>query len=358
MKKAFSSKTSAKNILMVWFAVGTFLLTAATAKAAEIVVTTSIQAAVYQATTGDTILVPPGIYRENVNVNKNGITIRGSRAAILDGEGLTGGIGIRVAPVAPATRINGFRLEGLTIRNYSRHGVFLTRTDNYSITGGFYENNAAYGIYPVRSTNGIVEGNHASGSEDAGIYIGQASLGIIRNNICFDNTVGIEIENSTFIEASDNLARDNSVGIAILLLPGLSIPLMEDTVLKNNTVINNNRPNLLNDPDEILSGLPDGLGILVFGGDRTLVEKNRVIGNNTAGIAVVQVLPDLASQDPRVEPFPDQNTVTDNVVLQNGKNPDERAAPLPGADLIWDLTGTGNSWINNRFQTSFPLLLP
>jgi hypothetical protein len=42
--------------------------------------------------------------------------------------------------------------------------------------------------------------------------------------------------------------------------------------------------------------------------------------------------------------------------LHNGSNPDPRLAPLPGADLLWDLSGTANCWAGNVFTTSFPTL--
>src|SRR5437762_9970576 len=55
-----------------------------TAQPATIAVKTTIQAAVDAAKPGDTIVVPPGIYRENVTVSKDNLTIVGSVAAVLD----------------------------------------------------------------------------------------------------------------------------------------------------------------------------------------------------------------------------------------------------------------------------------
>jgi polygalacturonase len=57
-----------------------------------IVVTTTIQAAVDAAEPGDTILVPPGTYRESVLVTKSHLTIAGSRAAVIDAAGFRAGI--------------------------------------------------------------------------------------------------------------------------------------------------------------------------------------------------------------------------------------------------------------------------
>lgn len=339
-------------------AVAMFLIFTAQAQAARVVVTTTIQAAVDQATPGDTIFVPPGVYRENVVVNKSGITIQGSSGAILDGDGLAGDHGIRVASATPGVRLNGFRLEGLTIRNYRQDGVFIIRVDNFSVADGKYENNEEYGIYPVLSTNGVVEQNQASGSEDAGIYIGQSDSVVIRKNIAFDNTTGVEIENSTNVEASDNLIKNNSVGIIAFVFPGRSLKITEDVLIAENSVINNNRPNLEGDPDDIHAGLPDGVGVLILGGDRVTVLRNRVMNNDSVGIAVARLPADLANLDPLTDPFADDNLIVNNVVLHNGTDPDPRVAPLPGADLLWDLTGTGNHWEGNIFQTSFPDVFP
>ena len=58
-----------------------------------------------------------------------------------------------------------------------------------------------------------------------------------------------------------------------------------------------------------------------------IVRSNRVIGNDSGGIAVL-ALP-FPNPDPRVDPFPDGNQVVDNVALANGGNPTPPLA-LPG----------------------------
>src|SRR5439155_16762467 len=64
----------------------------ASAEAAVVVVSTTMQAAVNEAKPGDIILVPPGTYRETVRVLKDHITILGSEGAIIDGTGFANGI--------------------------------------------------------------------------------------------------------------------------------------------------------------------------------------------------------------------------------------------------------------------------
>jgi parallel beta-helix repeat protein len=181
---------------MCCFVVLGLLVSAAGAQARVIVVNTTIQAAVDAANSGDIVSVPPGTYRENVLVAKPGITIQGSRAAVLDGTGLAGDTGILVGPAPSVTGIEGFAISGLTIQNYSQNGIQLRRVQNFSIRGGKYTNNGQYGIYPVFSSHGRVEQNEVSGSNDTGIYIGQSSDVVMTQNLATNNTIGLEVENS------------------------------------------------------------------------------------------------------------------------------------------------------------------
>ena len=328
------------------------------AQANAIVVNTTIQAAVDAANPGDTVRVPPGTYHENVLVTKDNITIEGSLGAILDGTGVSGTSGITVRSLTPLARINGFRLTGLRIQNYVRNGVILSRVDNYQIDHGVYVNNKAYGIFPIRSTNGLIEFNQVSGSNDTGIYIGQSSGAVISKNIVTDCTVGINVEVSSNITVQDNKVMDNTVGILAAVLPGLSVTETTNIQINGNFFVHNNRPNPVTEPTDILSQLPSGVGLQIFGADHVSVTGNKVLENNSVGIAVIQVPPALAALDPRIDPFPDHNQISRNIVLSNGSDPDPKIAPLPPGDLIWDLSGTGNCWSDNVYETAFPTPLP
>jgi parallel beta-helix repeat protein len=331
-------------------------LAAPHANANTIVVSTTIQAAVDATQPGDTLLVPPGTYRENVRVTKEGLTIKGSPGAVLDGAGLAGNTGIRVAPASQATRINGFTLSGLTIQNYSRNGVLLLRVDNFHISDGRYLGNHEYGIFPIFSSGGLIAANHVSGADDAGIYVGQSGDVMIEKNQASDCTIGIEIENSSMITVRKNMVERNSIGILVQVLPGLAVTVTADVLVSDNRLIANNRPNPVSDPDELLSLLPSGVGFFNVGGDRVMFRHNTAIQNQSAGIIMARIPSALAALDPRIDPFPDFNETRDNVAVQNGESPDPRIAPLPGSDLLWDFSGAGNCWASNIFKTSFPAL--
>ena len=323
-----------------------------------VVVSTTIQAAMDDANPGDTVRVPPGVYRENVLVTKDNITIEGGRGAVLDGTDLPGNSGITVRSSIPSGRINGFRLTGLQIQNYRGNGVLLSRVDNYQIDHGNYVNNARYGIFPIRSTHGLIKFNQVSGSNDTGIYIGQSSDAVIQKNHVTDCTVGINLEVSSNITVQDNKVMDNTIGMFTAVLPGLSVTETTNIQIIRNVFMRNNRPNPVTDPNDILASFPSGAGLLILGADHVTVTDNKVLGNNSVGIALIQVPPTLAALDPRIDPFPDHNQLIGNVVMSNGSDPDPKIAPFPPSDLIWDLSGTGNCWSDNIYKTTFPAPLP
>jgi len=324
------------------------------------VVSGSIQAAVNAAQPGDVIYVPPGLYAENVQVRTDHLTIVGPRTAVLDGTGLAGVNGIDVRPSAGVSELAGFSLVGLSVRDYARNGVFLRGVNGYQLLAGAYVNNAEYGLFPVRSKNGLIEGNEVSGSNDTGIYVGQSVGAVIRNNHAFDNTTGIEVENSLSVEVRGNRLTDNSIGLASFVLPGLSIPETSSLLIQGNFSFGNNRLNPVTDPDELLSLVPSGVGMLFIGTDWVDLIGNQISGNGSLGVGLISLPPDLAAEDPRVDPFPDFNHFIGNWVVGNGLGPDPKLAllGLPPVDLLWDGSGQGNGWRDNTYRTSYPFDLP
>jgi parallel beta-helix repeat protein len=324
--------------------------------AAIVQVTTTIQAAVDAAQPGDTILIPPGTYRENIRIAKDNLSLRGSSGAVLDGTGLPDNVGIRVVPSASTSRINGFSLTGLQIQNYSHTGVFLSRVDNFKISQGRYFDNEEYAIFPVRSSNGCIELNQVSGSEDSGIYVGQSQDVVISRNHTTDCRVGFEIENSSGIDIEENKVNNNSIGIFIFVRPGLPITSTSDLIVSRNVLNRNNRTLPPANPENPLENILNGIGLLNVGGDRVVVRRNIAVNNDSAGIALVRVPAEVAALDPRIDPLPDDNEIRHNETRQNGDHPHPLLGSLPGSDLIWDGTGTDNCWSDNVFKTAFPVL--
>jgi len=328
-----------------------------------IVVTTTIQAAVNQAGPGDTVLVPPGVYRETVTIVSSAITIRGSRGAILDASGFAVGIRAASGPMTggpgeirrcPVARLTDLAVEGLRVTNASFTGVLFRGVDGFSITDGVYVGNGgAYALFPICSTRGLISGNQVEGTDDGAIYVGVSRDITVEDNHATASTVGIEIENSTGLVVRHNRVSGNTAGIAIFALPLLDIPVVEGILVERNVVIRNNRPNPFLPTEEAVGALPTGSGIIALGADRVSIRDNQIIGNDSGGLAVLAS--PLAAIDPRMDAFPDDVGVIGNVVRRNGLDPDPIRSPVPGADLIYDGSGRDVCFADNVAGTEFPV---
>lgn len=357
MKRRILASATTVAILVV-SVIGAPVVLAATN---TVVVTTTIQAAVNAAAPGDTVIVPPGVYHETVTVAKSGITIKGTRDAVLDAQGFA--VGIRASAgvittgpdgvrVCPAFGLHDLAVDGLTIRNASFTGVLFRGVDGFAIRNGVYTGNDAYAVFPICSRDGVIERNHVEGTEDGAIYVGDSWDVVVAGNHASASTVGIEIENSIGVTVRNNRATGNSAGIAVFSLPGLPVALTRDVLVEGNTVTANNHPNPVPFGSGPIGSVPTGTGILAVATDDMVIQGNRVNGNDSGGIALLGY--PFPFTDPRFDPAPDGNVVRDNTVSDNGAAPDAVRSPLPGADLLHDGTGSGNCFGENRFQTSFP----
>jgi parallel beta-helix repeat protein len=320
----------------------------------------SIQAAVNNASPGAVIHIKPGVYAEAIIVNKANIKLIGltgehNQRVIIQNPGDVDD-GIRVLDAG-----DGFELSNVTVQNFGENGVFLVRVNGFKLSHVTTINNGEYGLFPVRCQNGVIEHCAASGHTDSGIYIGQSTKITIVHNRAFSNIIGFEIENSSDIVVEKNHSYNNVCGILAVLLPGLTIKTSSNIFINNNHVNDNNNVDII--PGQGLEGfVPRGSGILVVGTDNTVVADNKINENRFTGIALVStlVVGALAGIPPEafdIEPNPDGTRITGNHLNNNGTQPPV-GLPLPGADLLWDGSGTNNCWSNNKYSISVPSVLP
>jgi parallel beta-helix repeat protein len=327
--------------------------------------TSAIQTAVDEAAPGDTIVVSPGTYSgPTVSVKTSGLTITGSKAAILDATGDTYGITVGTqltfdpGPSCPAYGVSNFSISGLSVRNAEDTGIFLFGVAKYEVSGGDYLNNGEYGIFPRCSRDGLISQNSGGGGNDATIYVGVDENTVVEKNRLAGGELGIELENTNNSVVQANKLTDNTTGIFVIVLPNLPTSSTETALIEGNVVHKNNRPNpfppVCQAPEtppgcveeffDDLQLLPSGSGILNVGGHNVTIRGNVVSKNDTVGIGVVENPFGFGSSNDTV--------VVDNTIMQNGKSPDPRTQG--SGDVVYlDNPANGSCISGNVFKTSF-----
>jgi parallel beta-helix repeat protein len=348
----------------------------------------SIQAAVDRARSGDTIEVMPGVYKEEVKIDLDNITLRGVSSPEVDRQVLLRGSAIAAREynhrlsaqlrdewaVPPPERPvmdgenklsdgvlstgSNFVIENFDLQHYIANGVVAQHARNVTFRNLKIDDTGLYGVYPVSCTGVTIEKCVATGIADAALYVGQSRDIVVRDSEAYENVTGIEIENSINAVVENNYVHDNTGGILVFVLPNNPSKVGRDCVVRNNRVINNNHANFGN-PNSIVSGVPPGTGVLVMAAKNTEVTGNEIRGNDCYGVGVFSLevaFPKGTSFD--VGPTPENTFIHGNTYSDNGHNPAGALvrAGLKGADLVWDLSGSTNKWQENAATQATPLL--
>ena len=166
---------------------------------------TEIQDAVDAATSGDTIIVYPGTYTENIDVNKDHLTIQSE---------------------------NGAEVTIVEAAN-SNDNVFDVRADYVEISGFTVQNATGELKDGVRLDNVHycnISSNNVTGNYE-GIYLYSSSSNTLTNNTALNNNLGIWLSSSSSNTLTNNTASNNNYGIYLRA--------SSDNTLINNTPSNN-----------------------------------------------------------------------------------------------------------------------
>lgn len=315
----------------------------------------TIQQAIDRSGPGDTIEVPYGIYHEAVALDWSDVTLVGIPNAkgewpVFDGEG-TRSDGV----VASG---NNFEMYNFAVKNYTSNGVLVEGATGVYLHDMYIENTGVYGVYPVRCTDVLIERIEATLMNDAAVYAGKSENVVIRDTLTYGNVVGVELENTVNGEVYNNVARDNTVGIFIDLLPQLPSKVSLYTKVYDNVVENNNGANF-GKPGSAVSLIPPGTGILVLAADEVEVYNNTIRGNKSGGLAVFNLTIGFASNEIDVGPNPEHVYAHDNLYENNGYDADPFVKNMlgKGFDIIWDANGADN-YFDEKVSSSFPPFLP
>ncbi len=174
--------------------------------------------------------------------------------------------------------------KGDNLKVSDTHGITFRRIAS-SWSGEPKTENGAYALYPVLCKHVLIEECIAIGSSDAGIYVGQSDSVIIRNSIAHWNVAGIESENSRWVEIYGNEAYENTGGILIFDLPGLT-QYGHSTKVYNNSVHDNNYTNFAT-KGNIVASIPPGTRFMLLATHDLEMMENKIINNTTVGIGII-----------------------------------------------------------------------
>lgn len=265
-----------------------------------------------------------------------------------------------------AANCTGIILEDFAIEDASGDNIKVTDSRDVVFrrvksiwSGEPNEENGAYAFYPVLSKNVLIEECIAIGASDAGIYVGQSDSVLIRNNEAYMNVAGIESENSRWVEIYGNYAHDNTGGILVFDLPGLT-QYGHTTRVYDNRVIENNYRNFA-PAGNIVATVPPGTGIMLLATRTIEISGNEIVNNQTAGTAIVSY--DLvealgtekesqlnenietAQKDENYDPYPDEVFIHDNRYANDKWVPTLKndfgwlflvKFPFGTPDIVWD----------------------
>jgi parallel beta-helix repeat protein len=254
-----------------------------------------------------------------------------------------------VIPMDDDPWLYDIEVRNIEVQGFRNNGFFTEHVDGFVFDNIRSIDNRNYGIFPVLSKNGVISNSYSTGSDlDSALWVETSENVLVIGNLVENSTNGIEVSNSDDIRVIDNEGRNNTIGAAILLLPDIydNKDSAKRIDLVNNWFHDNNRPNGAR-PGSVLSFIPKGQGILYVGADDGVISGNLVENNDFVGIAVVDYClpfegtPFACSVDPTVtleyllDQAAEDNRVADNILVNNGTNPDP-GNPFP--DFAAELT--------------------
>ncbi|MEM9599416.1 MAG: parallel beta-helix domain-containing protein [Pseudomonadota bacterium] len=288
----------------------------------------TLQLALLDAQPGDVITIPAGTHQldRGLSLTVDDVTIRGEGmdASVLSFQNqIAGAEGLLVTG-------DNVVLENFAVEDAKGDAIKVSDTDGVTIRGVRVEwtgepktENGAYGLYPVQTTNVLIEDVVAIGASDAGIYVGQSKGVIVRNNRAERNVAGIEIENTQDADVYGNVATDNTGGMLVFNMPGLTQPGARVCVFDND-VYENDRGNF-GHPGTPVASIPAGSGVVINSHDDIEIFDNRIRDNRTANIIIASVyssnFADSSFSD-TFDPYPERIHVHSNDLSGGGDKPD------------------------------------
>jgi nitrous oxidase accessory protein NosD len=317
----------------------------------------SIQAALDAADPGETVLVHRGTYRESLQIDTDGIRLKGNHVRLLEPASPGDTICNQLEPVTGICvvgqgdleageiidYVSRVRIKGFTIEGFSGTGIFAVGSELLRVSHDKLLENGGCGVFALVSKRPHYLHNLSSDNAAPGLYVGDSPEAnvVVRHNRSLDNTgEGILLRSAVGGKVSQNTLEGNCAGLLALAdAPGPvgSFQIVHNRVLENNRAC----------PGEPAEDEPpiSGLGIAVLGAFATGVSHNKVTGNQATGDSFVSGGIAVTAGPGGTEP--------QDVVIGHNKAFDNDNLPNDAFDLFWDLTGSV-AFTKNRCATSDP----
>jgi hypothetical protein len=322
----------------------------------------SIQKAINAATGKDTIKVKKGTYHEGVQIigsRYDGLKLIGDPKhrdrVVLDGKGVRGGDRQNAVLINNADDVT---VRGFHAKHYKANCFFATNLKDYVLDQLEAELCGVYGVYAFNSKGGRMTNSEAYYNPDSGFYVGQTppqkgrvKRTLVKNVSSWGNVLGFSGTNMRYTTITKSRWFNNGAGIVPNTLTSEKYYPPTGNVLSNNDVFWNNFNFYYGAPFPIpkLSAAdipyPIGVGILLYGSQNTVVERNKISGNYLAGFAEVPAVHLAGDSDPKVAAAA---VLRNNTVRRNdfGARND-----LNGYDMAYDGSGSGNCFEANTLRS-------
>ena len=264
----------------------------------------TIQSALDEANSGDTIRCDEWVYYENITITSNvsleatdWVSSRDSTKAVIDGSGgVPGSSTVWMVPWHDTVNIRGFtilngdnmcvycttgcggELKGNIIKYAGNQGIYCSTSSTESIISNTIKSNGNYGIFVWSSAIVHIEGNRFS-DNSYGIGLVQSSGNVVTNNWINNNRLyGIYIR----ANSANNMIINNS--IESNQKAGIFSETCNNNFIYNNLIANNTASTGIY--FESSSGIiklntitNNSIGINLSGGSLPIISKNNIFNN-------------------------------------------------------------------------------